>query len=134
MTAKSGRFDVGFSCSDWVTVPRWAIVVGELLDLPLDVPDESIQATYDGRITIWATYDGRITIWGLTEDDLKKVLDWAEDNYGFALLDYVDTPWSAQSLKPVRKFGQRVDSAQKVFDSIMQTKINGKKVIRGGLN
>ena len=52
MTAKGGRFDVGFSCGDWVTVPRWAIVVGELLDLPLDVPDESIQATYDGCITI----------------------------------------------------------------------------------
>ena len=49
MTAKGGRFDAGFSCSDWVTVPRWAIVVGELLDLPLDV---SIQATYDGCITI----------------------------------------------------------------------------------
>lgn len=112
MTAKGGRFDVGFSCGDWVTVPRWAIVVGELLDLPLDVPDESIQATYDGCITIW----------GLTED-----------NYGFALLDYVDAPWSAQSLKP-RKCGQRVDSAQKVFESIMQTKINGKKVIKGGLS
>ena len=123
MTAKDGRFDAGFSCGDWVTVPRWAIVVGELLDLPLDVPDESIQAAYDGCITIW----------GLTEDDLKKVLDWAEDNYGFALLDYVDAPWSAQSLKP-RKCGQRVDSAQKVFESIMQTKINGKKVIKGGLN
>ena len=123
MTAKDGRFDAGFSCGDWVTVPRWAIVVGELLDLPLDVPDESIQATYDGRITIW----------GLTEDDLKKVLDWAEENYGFALLDYVDASWSAQSLKPVRN-GQRVDSAQKVFESIMQTKINGKNVIKGGLN
>ena len=123
MTAKDERFDVGFSCGDWVTVPRWAIVVGELLDLPLDVPDESIQATYDGCITIW----------GLTEDDLKKVLDWAEDNYGFTLLDYVDAPWSAQSLKPVRN-GQRVDSAQKVFESIMETKINGKNVIRGGLN
>ena len=92
--------------------------------MPLDVPDESIQATYDGCITIW----------GLTEDDLKKVLDWAEDNYGFALLDYVDAPWSAQSLKPVRKFGQRVDNAQGVFESIMQTKINGKNVIKGGLN
>ena len=124
MTAKDGRFDAGFSCGDWVTVPRWAIVVGELLDLPLDVPDESIQATYDGCITIW----------GLTEDDLKKVLDWAEENYGFALLDYVDAPWSAQSLKPVRKFGQRVDSAQRVFESIMETKINGKNVIKGGLN
>ena len=133
MTAKDGRFDVGFSCGDWVTVPRWAIVVGELLDLPLDVPDESIQATYDGRITIWATYDGRITIWGLTEDDLKKVLDWAEENYGFVLPDYVDAPWSAQSLTPVRN-RQRVDSAQRVFESIMETKINGKKVIKGGLN
>ena len=86
MTAKDGRFDAGFSCGDWVTVPRWAIVVGELLDLPLDVPDESIQATYDGCITIW----------GLTEDDLKKVLDWAEENYRFVLLDYVDASWSAQ--------------------------------------
>ena len=123
MTAKDGRFDVGFSCSDWVTVPRWAIVVGELLDLPLDVPDESIQAAYDGCITIW----------GLTEDDLMRVLEWAEDNYGFALLDYVDAPWSAQSLTPVRN-RQRVDSAQKVFESIMETKINGKKVIKGGLN
>lgn len=123
MTAKDGRFDAGFSCSDWVTVPRWAIVVGELLDLPLDVPDESIQATYDGCITIW----------GLTEDDLKKVLDWAEENYGFVLLDYVDAPWSAQSLTPVRN-RQRVDSAQRVFESIMETKINGKKVIKGGLN
>ena len=123
MTAKDGRFDAGFSCSDWVTVPRWAIVVGELLDLPLDVPDESIQATYDGCITIW----------GLTEDDLKKVLDWAEENYGFVLLDYVDASWSAQSLTPVRN-RQRVDSAQKVFESIMQTKINGKNVIKGGLN
>ena len=123
MTAKDECFDVGFSCGDWVTVPRWAIVVGELLDLPLDVPDESIQATYDGCITIW----------GLTEDDLMHVLEWAEYNYGFALLDYVDTPWSAQSLKPVRN-RQRVDSAQKVFESIMQTKINGKKVIKGGLN
>ena len=123
MTAKGGRFDAGFSCGDWVTVPRWAIVVGELLDLPLDVPDESIQATYDGCITIW----------GLTEDDLKKVLDWAEDNYGFALLDYVDASWSAQSLTPVRN-RQRVDSAQRAFESIMQTKINGKKVIKGGLN
>lgn len=123
MTAKDGRFDAGFSCGDWVTVPRWAIVVGELRDLPLDVPDESIQATYDGCITIW----------GLTEDDLKKVLDWAEENYGFALLDYVDASWSAQSLKPVRN-RQRVDSAQKVFESIMQTKINGKKVIKGGLS
>ena len=123
MTAKDGRFDAGFSCSDWVTVPRWAIVVGELLDLPLDVPDESIQATYDGCITIW----------GLTEDDLKKVLDWAEENYGFVLLDYVDASWSAQSLTPVRN-RQRVDSAQKVFESIMETKINGKKVIKGGLN
>lgn len=92
--------------------------------MPLDVPDESIQATYDGCITIW----------GLTEDDLEKVLDWAEDNYGFALLDYVGAPWSAQSLKTVRKYGQRVDSAQKVFESIMQTKINGKNVIKGGLN
>ena len=108
MTAKDGRFDVGFSCGDWVTVPRWAIVVGELLDLPLDVPDESIQATYDGCITIW----------GLTEDDLKKVLDWAEENYGFVLLDYVDASWSAQSLTPVRN-RQRVDSAQGVFESIM---------------
>ena len=124
MTAKGGRFDAGFSCGDWVTVPRWAIVVGELLDLPLDVPDESIQATYDGCITIW----------GLTEDDLMHVLEWAEENYGFALLDYVDASWSAQSLTPVRKFGQRVDSAQKVFESIMETKINGKKVIKGGLN
>ena len=124
MTAKGGRFDAGFSCGYWVTVPRWAIVVGELLDLPLDVPDESIQATYDGCITIW----------GLTEDDLKKVLDWAEENYGFALLDYVDAPWCAQSIKPVRKFGQRVGSAQRVFESIMETKINGKKVIKGGLN
>ena len=124
MTAKDGRFDVGFSCSVWVTVPRWSIVVGELLDLPLDVPDESIQAAYDGRITIW----------GLTEDDLKKVLDWAEENYGFVLLDYVDASWSAQSLKPVRKFGQRVDSAQRAFESIMQTKINGKNVIKGGLS
>ena len=123
MTAKDGRFDAGFSCSDWVTVPRWAIVVGELLDLPLDVPDESIQATYDGCITIW----------GLTEDDLKKVLDWAEENYGFVLLDYVDASWSAQSLTPVRN-RQRVDSAQKVFESIMETKINGKNVIKGGLN
>lgn len=123
MTAKDGRFDVGFSCSDWVTVPRWAIVVGELLDLPLDVPDESIQATYDGCITIW----------GLTEDDLMRVLEWAEDNYGFALLDYVDASWSAQSLKPVRNW-QRVDSAQKVYESIMETKINGKKVIKGGLS
>ena len=123
MTAKSGRFDVGFSCGDWVTVPRWTIVVGELLDLPLDVPDESIQATYDGCITIW----------GLTEDDLKKVLDWAEENYGFVLLDYVDASWSAQSLTPVRN-RQRVDSAQRVFESIMETKINGKKVIKGGLN
>ena len=123
MTAKDGRFDAGFSCSDWVTVPRWAIVVGELLDLPLDVPDESIQATYDGCITIW----------GLTEDDLKKVLDWAEENYGFVLLDYVDASWSAQSLTPVRN-RQRVDSAQGVFESIMETKINGKKVIKGGLN
>ena len=123
MTAKDGRFDVGFSCSDWVTVPRWAIVVGELLDLPLDVPDESIQATYDGCITIW----------GLTEDDLKKVLDWAEENYGFVLLDYVDASWSAQSLTPVRN-RQRVDSAQRVFESIMETKINGKNVIKGGLN
>ena len=123
MTAKSGRFDVGFSCGDWVTVPRWAIVVGELLDLPLDVPDESIQATYGGYITIW----------GLTEDDLKKVLDWAEENYGFVLLDYVDAPWSAQSLKPVRN-GQRVDSAQGVCESIMDTKVNGKNVIKGGLN
>ena len=123
MTAKDGRFDAGFSCSDWVTVPRWAIVVGELLDLPLDVPDESIQATYDGCITIW----------GLTEDDLKKVLDWAEENYGFVLLDYVDASWSAQSLTPVRN-RQRVDSAQRVFESIMETKINGKKVIKGGLN
>ena len=123
MTAKDGRFDAGFSCSDWVTVPRWAIVVGELLDLPLDVPDESIQATYDGHITIW----------GLTEDDLMHMLEWAEDNYGFALLDYVDAPWSAQSLKPVRN-RQRVDSAQGVFESIMETKINGKNVIKGGLN
>ena len=123
MTAKDGRFDAGFSCGDWVTVPRWAIVVGELLDLPLDVPDESIQATYDGCITIW----------GLTEDDLMHVLEWAEYNYGFTLLDYVDAPWSAQSLKPVRN-GQRVDSAQRVFESIMETKINGKKVIKGGLN
>ena len=123
MTAKDGRFDAGFSCGDWVTVPRWAIVVGELLDLPLDVPDESIQATYDGCITIW----------GLTEDDLKKVLDWAEENYGFVLLDYVDAPWSAQSLTPVRN-RQRVDSAQKVFESIMETKINRKNVIKGGLN
>ena len=123
MTAKDGRFDVGFSCSDWVTVPRWAIVVGELLDLPLDVPDESIQATYDGCITIW----------GLTEDDLKKVLDWAEENYGFVLLDYVDASWSAQSLTPVRN-RQRVDSAQRAFESIMETKINGKKVIKGGLS
>ena len=123
MTAKGGRFDVGFSCSDWVTVPRWAIVVGERLDLPLDVPDENIQATYDGCITIW----------GLTEDDLKKVLDWAEENYGFVLLDYVDVSWSAQSLTPVRN-RQRVDSAQRAFESIMQTKINGKKVIKGGLN
>ena len=123
MTAKGERFDAGFSCGDWVTVPRWAIVVGELLDLPLDVPDESIQATYDGCITIW----------GLTEDDLKKVLDWAEDNYGFALLDYVDAPWSAQSLKPVRN-RQRVDSAQGVFESIMETKINGKNIIKGGLS
>ena len=123
MTAKDGRFDVGFSCGDWVTVPRWAIVVGELLDLPLDVPDESIQATYDGCITIW----------GLTEDDLKKVLDWAEENYGFVLLDYVDASWSAQSLKPIRN-RQRVDSAQKVFESIMDTKVNGKNVIKGGLN
>ena len=123
MTAKDGRFDAGFSCSDWVTVPRWAIVVGELLDLPLDVPDESIQATYDGCITIW----------GLTEDDLMHVLEWAEENYGFALLDYVDASWSAQSLKPVRN-RQRVDSAQKVFESIMDTKVNGKNVIKGGLN
>jgi len=123
MTAKDGRFDAGFSCSDWVTVPRWAIVVGELLDLPLDVPDESIQATYDGCITIW----------GLTEDDLKKVLDWAEENYGFVLLDYVDASWSAQSLTPVRN-RQRVDSAQRAFESIMETKINGKNVIKGGLN
>ena len=123
MTAKDGRFDAGFTCGDWVTVPRWAIVVGELLDLPLDVPDESIQATYDGCITIW----------GLTEDDLKKVLDWAEENYGFVLLDYVDASWSAQSLTPVRN-RQRVDSAQRVFESIMETKINGKKVIKGGLN
>ena len=123
MTTKDGRFDVGFSCGDWVTVPRWAIVVGELLDLPLDVPDESIQATYDGCITIW----------GLTEDDLKKVLDWAEENYGFALLDYVDASWSAQSLTPVRN-RQRVDSAQRVFESIMDTKVNGKNVIKGGLN
>ena len=133
MTAKDGRFDAGFSCSDWVTVPRWAIVVGELLDLPLDVPDESIQATYGGRITIQATYDGGITIWGLTEDDLKKVLDWAEENYGFVLLDYVDASWSAQSLTPVRN-RQRVDSAQRAFESIMETKINGKNVIKGGLN
>lgn len=123
MTAKDGRFDAGFSCGDWVTVPRWAIVVGELLDLPLDVPDESIQATYDGCITIG----------GLTEDDLMHVLEWAEENYGFALLDYVDASWSAQSLTPVRN-RQRVDSAQKVFESIMETKINGKKVIKGGLN
>lgn len=123
MTAKDGRFDAGFSCGDWVTVPRWAIVVGELLDLHLDVPDESIQAAYDGRITIR----------GLTEDDLMHVLEWAEYNYGFALLDYVDAPWSAQTLKTVRN-GQRVDSAQKVFESIMQTKINGKNVIKGGLN
>lgn len=123
MTAEDGRFDAGFSCGDWVTVPRWAIVVGELLDLPLDVPDESIQATYDGRIAIW----------GLTEDDLMHVLEWAEYNYGFALLDYVDASWSAQSLTPVRN-RQRVDSAQKVFENIMQTKINGKNVIKGGLN
>ena len=123
MTAKDGRFDVGFSCSDWVTVPRWAIVVGELLDLPLNVPDESIQATYDGCITIW----------GLTEDDLMHVLEWAEENYGFALLDYVDAAWSAQSLTPVRN-RQRVDSAQGVFESIMETRINGKNVIKGGLN
>ena len=123
MTTKDGRFDVGFSCGDWVTVPRWAIVVGELLDLPLDVPDESIQATYDGCITIW----------GLTEDDLMHVLEWAEENYGFALLDYVDASWSAQSLTPVRN-RQRVDSAQRVFESIMETKINGKNVIKGGLN
>ena len=61
------------------------------------------------------------------------MLDWAEDNYGFALLDYVDAPWSAQSLKPVRN-GQRVDSAQKVFENIMQTKVNGKNVIKGGLD
>ena len=108
MTTKDGRFDVGFSCGDWVTVPRWAIVVGELLDLPLDVPDESIQATYDGCITIW----------GLTDGDLMHVLEWAEYNYGFALLDYVDASWSAQSLTPVRN-RQRVDSAQKVFESIM---------------
>lgn len=92
--------------------------------MPLDVPDESIQAAYDGRIAIW----------GLTEDDLMHVLEWAEYNYGFALLDYVDAPWSAQSLKPVRKYEQRVDSAQRVFESIMETKINGKKVIKGGLN
>ena len=87
------------------------------------MPDESIQATYDGCITIW----------GLTEDDLMRVLEWAEDNYGFALLDYVDASWSAQSLKPVRN-GQRVDSAQRAFESIMQTEINGKNVIKGGLN